>query len=342
MDEENTFSMEEELRRCQEQLQELRQQHEEALLENARLRLQQEITETKLKLEHTPATISTPITRTKMRPALFAQEACASPDRRKPEVDETNACEQRPDRFITKRKKASGDQTQGGGVVMKPATYDGTGSWSDYKAHFQACAELNNWTYAKKGLYLSVSLRGQAQGVFGNLSSKTTDYNELVKALEERFAPPNQTELYRVQLRDRRQRAHETMAELRQDIRRLTNLAYPSAPGDVRETLAKEQFVDALLHADMRLKIKQSRPVDLNDAVRHAVELEAFYRAEPRHGASSITKTDSGDKSELESLKKMLEQLKCTVNEMKSKQKDQQSKSHFGRNSKQLSDTARA
>lgn len=190
-------------------------------------------------------------------------------------------------------------------------------------------------------MYLSVSLRGQAQGVFSNLSSKTTDYNELVKALEERFAPPNQTELYRVQLRDRRQRAHETMAELGQDIRRLTNLAYPSVPGDVRETLAKEQFVDALLHAEMRLKIKQSRPADLNDAVRHAVELEAFYRAEQRHGASSITKTDNGDKSELESLKKMLEQLQCTVNE-KSKQKDQQSNSHFGRNSKQLYDTARS
>jgi hypothetical protein len=29
---------------------------------------------------------------------------------------------------------------------------------------------------------------------------KQQDYKSLVKALEERFAPPNQTELYRVQL----------------------------------------------------------------------------------------------------------------------------------------------
>ena len=47
----------------------------------------------------------------------------------------------------------------------------------------------------KKGLYLAVSLRGQAQGVFGNISIKSKDYAKLVLAPEERFAPPqsNQT-----------------------------------------------------------------------------------------------------------------------------------------------------
>jgi hypothetical protein len=44
--------------------------------------------------------------------------------------------------------------------------------------------------------------------------------------------------------------------------------------------LAKEQFIDALIDVDMRLGIKQARPVSLNDAVRHAVELEAFNKAE--------------------------------------------------------------
>ena len=84
---------------------------------------------------------------------------------------------------------------------MKPATYDGSVAWMDYKANFDACSELNGWADQQKGLYLSVSLRGQAQGVFGNLGSGKHDYDDLVKALEERFAPPNQTELYRVQLR---------------------------------------------------------------------------------------------------------------------------------------------
>jgi hypothetical protein len=46
-----------------------------------------------------------------------------------------------------------------------------------------------------------VTLRGQAQGILGDLPiDKQQDYKSLVKALEERFAPPNQTELYRVKL----------------------------------------------------------------------------------------------------------------------------------------------
>ena len=41
-----------------------------------------------------------------------------------------------------------------------------------------------------------------------------------------------------------------------------------------------EPFLDALINSEMRLKIKQARPVDLNDSIRHAVELESFYGAE--------------------------------------------------------------
>ena len=193
---------------------------------------------------------------------------------------------------------------------MKPATYDGTGSWTDYKAHFDACSEINGWTDKEKGLYLSVSLRGQAQGVFGNLVSKTHDYSELVKALQDRFAPPNQTELYRVQLRDRRQKASETLPQLGQDIRRLTNLAYPNAPAEVRETLAQEQFIDALINSDMRLRIKQVRPASLNDAVRNAVELEAFYRAERKHTESQGI-TFATNVSESSSIKRCEEDIKA-------------------------------
>ena len=90
-------------------------------------------------------------------------------------------------------------------IDIKPATFDGTNSWKDYKSHFDACAKINNWSIEEKGLFLAVSLRGQAQGVLGDLPEDTNrHYCVLVHALEERFAPPNQTELYRVQLRQRR------------------------------------------------------------------------------------------------------------------------------------------
>ena len=130
------------------------------------------------------------------------------------------------------------------------------------------------WSPQEKGkLYLSVSLRGNAQGVLGNLpGADQRDYNALCIALEQRFAPTNQTELYRAQFREREQKAVETFPELEQDVRRLTNLAYPTSTVDLKEILAKEQFIDAIRDSDMRLRIKQARPTDLNDAVRHAVE----------------------------------------------------------------------
>jgi hypothetical protein len=62
----------------------------------------------------------------------------------------------------------------------------------------------------------------------------------------------------------------------------LTNLAYPTAPGEIREILAKNQFIDALIDSDARIRIKQSRPASLNEAISLAVELEAYNRVEKR------------------------------------------------------------
>lgn len=132
-----------------------------------------------------------------------------------------------------------------------------------------------------KGLFLAVSLRGHAQSVLGDLPSDNGQhYSTLVRSLEERFSPPNQTDFYRVQLKERREKASESLSELGQAIRRLTNLAYASAPGEVRETLAKDSFIDALTDSEMRIRINQSRSQNLNEAIRLAVELKAYNRAE--------------------------------------------------------------
>ena len=185
----------------------------------------------------------------------------------------------------------------------------------------------------KKGV---VSLRGSAQGVLGNLPSyEQRDYRSLCKALEQRFAPSNQTDLYRAQLRERKQKALETIPELGQDIRKLTNLAYPTASIDLKEILAKEQFIDALRDADMRLRIKQARPVDLNDAIRHAVELQAFQSSEvkmqeTRGFVRAVEKDSPEDKSIktdklLKDISETLTSLKLDVKALKEKQSRQSS-----------------
>ena len=72
------------------------------------------------------------------------------------------------------------------------------------------------------------------------------------------------------------------MSELGQDVRRLTNLVYHTAPNDIREILTKVQFVDGLASADMRIRVKQTSPLNLHDIVRLAVELESFNKAESK------------------------------------------------------------
>ena len=117
--------------------------------------------------------------------------------------------------------------------------------------------------------------------------------------------------MYRTQLRERRQKASESLPELGQDIRRLANLSYPTAPNDVRETLAKEQFIDGLMSVDMRLRIKQARPADLNDAIRHAVELEAFNKAEIKQdNGKGYSRAITGDGTNSDASDKTVELLK--------------------------------
>ena len=170
--------------------------------------------------------------------------------------DEDNKREHSTDSQAQIKKEDKGNRPP---VLIKPATYDGKSSWLDYKSHFEACATLGHWSEEDKAMYLAVSLRRQAQSVLGDLAGRVPKkYEELITALNERFSPPNQMELHRAQLRERKQRATDSLPELGQSIRRLTNLAYPTAPYDVRETLSKEYFIDALIDSDIRLRIKQS------------------------------------------------------------------------------------
>ena len=63
-----------------------------------------------------------------------------------------------------------------------------------------------------------------------------------------------------------------------QDIRKLVRLAYPLAPVEVREQLAKDCYVDAMNDSDLEWYILQERPKNVEDTVKLALEYEAFQR----------------------------------------------------------------
>ena len=133
----------------------------------------------------------------------------------------------------------------------------------------------------------------------------------------ERFSPENQTELYRAQLKEREWKHGENLGKFSQRILRLTTLAYPRADPTLINVLAMGFIIDSISDAEMRLKIQQTRPKDLNEAVKVAVELEAFDRAErQRRGFKYRRQTDT-QCEEASDLKKILNIL----NEDKKEQK---------------------
>ena len=45
--------------------------------------------------------------------------------------------------LLTHRKGKLSTRNAAKYIMMKPATFDGSVGWMDYKAHYDACAELN-------------------------------------------------------------------------------------------------------------------------------------------------------------------------------------------------------
>ena len=172
-----------------------------------------------------------------------------------------------------------------GGIkaMQRPAPYDGSSVWEAYRTQFGLLAGLNKWTDQEKAAHLAVSLQGTALTVLTNLpEEQRSDYGALCAALENRFGNTRQVELNRARLRNRMKRREESLPELAEDVERLTRLAYPDAGEQMITVLAKDQFIDSLPEEDMRLRIQQSWPATLRQALEAALELESYVVASKR------------------------------------------------------------
>ena len=175
--------------------------------------------------------------------------------------------------------------TGGGGrattpQLQKPPPFDGRSPWDAYKLQFEMLAAVNGWSNAQKATYLAVSLRGPALIVLTNISADHRgDYDVLVAALDKRFGSAHRAELNRVKLRGRVRKREETLPELAEEVEHLARLAYPDAAAEMVEVLAKDQFIDALPDEEFRLRLRQSKPESLQQALKQALELESIYQA---------------------------------------------------------------
>lgn len=170
-------------------------------------------------------------------------------------------------------------------INMKPQPYDGTEDIEEYLSQFQILSEVNGWNYNIKSLCLASSLKGAARAILSELDGdKRRDYDSLVHALHNRFGFLHRSEIFRARLQTRVRKDNESLSVLSQDIKKLTRCAYPGAPSSVTDVLALDQFIDALKDPDMRLRIREARPYNINEAEILAVRLETFKQADNHRG----------------------------------------------------------
>ena len=173
------------------------------------------------------------------------------------------------------------DQSFSSGRQFKKCpSYDGKSSFKDFLIQFEMVSEFNNWNIEIMAQEFALSLKDQAVAVLADLDfSHRRHYPSLVEALKARFEPENQIQLHRAKLKSRIRRENEPLPQLAQDIRRLVRDANPGVPLEIRENMAKDSFLDALNDRDLELSVFQSQPKSLQDALRIALEIEAFHRS---------------------------------------------------------------
>ena len=156
---------------------------------------------------------------------------------------------------------------------------------------FQLVAALNDWDEETKALELATSLRGTAQSILADLDpDKRTDYQSLVSALSARFEPEHQADMYLAEIRTRTRLTSESLPELVQVMKRLARYALPSAPSSVRQWLALTQFTEALDDEFLEYAVKQAKPKTVDEAVKVAMETEAFRLSVQRRKARKSDK----------------------------------------------------
>ena len=160
---------------------------------------------------------------------------------------------------------------------IKLQKFDGTGSWESWWAHFQNCSTYNKWSRRDKLAFLKGALTDNASQVLWDTGRCTTDsLSKLIEVLKSRYGGERQAEKHKAELQVRRRKSGESLSELHQDIRRLMALAFPKLTAEAREEIACDHFTYALGDPDLALKVKERSPKSLDEALRIALQLEAW------------------------------------------------------------------
>lgn len=197
-----------------------------------------------------------------------------------------------------------------GNNKIKPPTYDGHTSFETYKLQFEMAGKANNWSNEEKVMALVVALRGPALDLLRTLpEAEKGDYQKLTAALELHFGEQHLQQLFRTQLKTRKQKVGETLQDFEADVRKLMHLAYPTAPTELVEELATRSFIEGVRDDTVRNALLLATYTTTREALGKALEIEAAYKASAANwGQCKVRGTQVEE--ETDSLKAIMRELK--------------------------------
>lgn len=207
---------------------------------------------------------------------------------------------------------------------ITPESFKGDVHLEEYLGQFESCATWNGWSESQKAQQLFMCLRGRARGVIRHKDEwKKITYKELVGRLEAMFS--GQSELYLAQLRGRQQQQQESLQDFAQAVIKLTDNAYVGMSEEARNRIARDHFMGNLRDREIRSAIHLSRPKSMEEAIRTALETEAFLTAEKQRNPVRYTRVIEAKELEREpQMKEMLSLLQQVVDQLGKKKSDVQ------------------
>ena len=129
-----------------------------------------------------------------------------------------------------RRRPIKPDKHHGSRFMIKPPRFEGKDSCLEsHLVQFEIVAKRNGWDEFEKADFLKCFSSGEASHLLRDLIDSAT-YDDVVYKLRQRYGSLEQIESFRMELKQRKRKAGESLSSLLKDVRRLFAQAFPGPP----------------------------------------------------------------------------------------------------------------
>ena len=177
---------------------------------------------------------------------------------------------------------------------IKPETFAAASgeNWLVWLRKFKNIASLNKWNAELQCQILPAYLKGLAEQTYHSLTAEqTSTWEVLERSLTDRFHPKESRQVHISTLRAKLRRPDEDLHQLRCEISRLVELAYPDDPLVILDRTARDFFIGALTPLTLREKVLDLGPNTLDEALAAAQRYESNQKVLNKGSAHVLTST---------------------------------------------------